>query len=94
MKVMSKRKVSQQGAYTVYEALDQYGTLLYRLHYSYKEIIAIEDHTTVPTPTTLIAKNEWSVTTAKHINLVSRDKDIRVPQDLILQYLEDSGVSV
>lgn len=43
------------------------------LYYSYQTIIAYNDDGVL-----IIRKNDWSVTTSKHLNAISEDKSIRI----------------
>jgi len=56
----------------------------YDIWFSYETPIAVRVR-----GETYISNNEWSSTTGKHLNYISRDKSIRIPHSDILKIIEE-----
>lgn len=50
--------------------------------FSYETLVGFEDDNKL-----LVANNEWGNITGKHLNLINKDKSIRVPQRDIERYI-------
>ena len=55
------------------------------LYFSYQTVVAFEDN---KTNQFVICENKWSSTTGRHLNWISRDKNIRVPYEEFQEKLE------
>lgn len=56
-----------------------------KVYFSYETPIAFSDNGNL-----LISKNIWSSTTGKHLNLLSRDKKVRLDNNLFKAELESA----